>query len=151
MKHDRGFTLLEVMMAVLIGTIGLMGTVAVQQSILNAAKSANEAGIAYRLASQRLEEISSRPTTTQSIDTAYGLGAIANGAWSTIEFVDAQGRVLVGPPTSATRSTHRWQRQWKVTNTGFSFPYVISVVVTYSNEGGVPKSTRLDLERRKTW
>ena len=105
MKHEYGFTLLEVMMAVLIGTIGLMGTVAVQQSIMNASKTANEASIAYRLASQRVEEISSRPTTTQTIDTTYGLGAVANGAWSAIEHVDAQGRVLSGSPTVSNRTT----------------------------------------------
>jgi hypothetical protein len=30
-------------------------------------------------------------------------------------------------------------------------PYVVSVIVTYSNDAGDPKTTRLDLERRKSW
>ena len=46
---------------------------------------------------------------------------------------------------------YRWRRQWKVVNTGVGLPYVISVIVTYDNDVGVPKTTRLDVERRKSW
>ena len=46
---------------------------------------------------------------------------------------------------------YRWRRQWRVANTGQGLPYVISVIVTYNNDVGDPKTTRLDLERRKAW
>jgi len=149
--QEQGFTLLEVMIAMLIGTIALMGTLAVQQAIINASKNANDSAVALRLASQRLEELSSRPTDTQNMDTAYGLAPVSGGNWSDIEHVDAQGTILHTTLTDQNRYIYRWQRQWKVTNTGPSLPYVISVVVTYFNDSGDPKSTRLDMERRKTW
>jgi prepilin-type N-terminal cleavage/methylation domain-containing protein len=150
-KRAAGFTLLEVMIAMVIGTIALMGTLAIQQAILNASKNANDSAIALRFASQRLEELSSRPTDTQHTDGAYGLDPISGGTWSAIEYLDTQGSVLRETLTDQNRYTYRWQRQWKVTNTGPSLPYVISVVVTYVNDSGDPKSTRLDMERRKTW
>lgn len=150
-RHDHGFTLLEVMVAMLIGTIALMGTLAVQQAIINASKNANDSAVALRLASQKIEELASRPTDTQNMDAAYGLSPVSGGTWSAIENVDAQGTILRTAVTPANRYTYRWQRQWKVTNTGPSLPYVISVVVTYFNDSGDPKSTRLDMERRKTW
>ena len=49
MKREAGFTLLEVMVSMLIGTIGLMGTIAVQQSIISASKNANDAAIAMQI------------------------------------------------------------------------------------------------------
>jgi len=45
-------------MALLIGMIGLLGTVAVQQTVLRATASANDAQIANRLATQRMEQFS---------------------------------------------------------------------------------------------
>jgi len=150
-NRAAGFTLLEAMIAMVIGTIALMGTLAIQQAIINASKNANDSAIALRFASQRVEELSGRPTDTQNMDNAYGLGPIAGGTWSAIEYLDAQGTVLRTTLTDQNRYLYRWQRQWKVTNTGPSLPYVISVVVTYFNDSGDPKSTRLDIERRKTW
>jgi prepilin-type N-terminal cleavage/methylation domain-containing protein len=167
MRRQAGFTLLEVMIAMLIGSIGLMGTIAVQSSIINASKNANDAAVALRLASQKLEELSSRNTDTQWADNApFGLAALATFAgWrpydqannSVPEFVDVQGHRCSDSggfpisPTNAQRSIYRWRRQWQVVNTGNGLPYVISVIVTYNNDSGDPKTTRLDLERRKSW
>jgi len=170
MKRDAGFTLMEVMVSMLIGTIGLMGTIAVQQSIISASKNANDAAVAMRLASQKLEEISSRTTDSQSADSAIGLFPIAtpSGAapmWlpkgpageSIPEYVDAEGLYLRDDngfpitPQPREMGRYRWHRQWRVVNTGSGLPYVVSVIVTYSNDSGDPKTTRLDLERRKSW
>ena len=161
MRRQAGFTLLEVMMAMLIGSIGLMGTLAVQSSIISASKSANDAAVALRLASQKLEELSSRNTDTQAADLAFGFAPLV--AWTgwrgpgnspLPEYVDVQGHRCAdsgGVPTDAHRSIYRWRRQWQVVNTGGGLPYVISVIVTYNNDSGDPKTTRLDLERRKSW
>ena len=170
MKGEAGFTLIEVMVSMLIGTVGLMGTIAVQQSIISSSKNADDAAVAMRLASQKLEEISSRSTDSQSADMAIGLFPIATNAsassvWWPLdqtaqpvpEYVDAEGLYLRDnngfriAPQPGELGRYRWQRQWRVVNTGTGLPYVISVIVTYSNDSGFPKTTRLDLERRKGW
>jgi len=166
MKREAGFTLLEVMISMLIGTIGLMGTIAVQQAIISASKSANDAAVAMRLASQKLEEISSRSTDNSDTDTAIGLfqDAVmvsATPVWlpknGIPEYVDAEGLFLRDSngypiePQPSELGRYRWHRQWRVINTGTSLPYVISVIVTYNNDSGDPKTVRLDLERRKSW
>jgi prepilin-type N-terminal cleavage/methylation domain-containing protein len=165
MKREAGFTLLEVMVSMLIGTIGLMGTIAVQQSIISASKNANDAAVAMRLASQKLEELSSRCTDSQAADTAIGLAPLAKingwypqfGGQAFPEYVDAEGICLSRPdgmppvPQGSQIGRYRWQRQWRVVDTGSWLPYVISVIVTYNNDVGAPKTTRIDLERRKGW
>ncbi len=166
MKREEGFTLLEVLIAMLIGTIGLLGTIAVQQAIIGASKNANDAAVAMRRASQKIEELSSRTTETQAADLITGLAPIATQSgqppnWlpslDVPEYVDAEGNVsrdvngtVMAPPVDQV-SRYRWRRQWKVVNTGAGLPYVISVIVTYDNDMGDAKTTRLDLERRKSW
>ncbi|HEX7506660.1 MAG TPA: prepilin-type N-terminal cleavage/methylation domain-containing protein [Polyangia bacterium] len=169
MKREAGFTLLEVMISMLIGTIGLMGTIAVQQSITSASKNANDAAVAMRLASQKLEELSSRSTDSQAADVAIGLFSMATApgaasAWypqsanlPVPEYVDAEGLYLSDvngnpvQPQPNQLGRYRWHRQYKVVNTGPGLPYVVSVIVTYNNDTGAPKTTRIDLERRKSW
>jgi prepilin-type N-terminal cleavage/methylation domain-containing protein len=165
-----GFTLVEVMVAMLIGTVGLLGTIAVQEAIVSASKNANDAAVAMRLATQKIEELSSRSTDTQAIDAQVGLAPIATNPgivqWypfdaannSIPEYVDAEGNVLRDtattrprPPVAAEVGRYRWHRQWRVVNTGASLPYVLSVIVNYDDDLGSPKTVRLDMERRKSW
>lgn len=171
-KHDRkpdaGFTLVEVMVAMLIGTVGLMGTIAVQQAITNASKNANDAAVAMRLATQKLDELSNRNTDNETADSVVGLRPIATSPDQSVwypfdasgaaipEYVDAEGRVLRDTnrprlPTPTEAGLYRWHRQWRVVNTGTGLPYVISVIVTYNDDLGSPKTVRLDMERRKSW
>jgi prepilin-type N-terminal cleavage/methylation domain-containing protein len=155
MKRDAGFTLLEVMISMLIGTIGLMGTIAVQQSIISASKNANDAAVAMRLASQKLEELSAMNTDSLAASNKVGLGQFTSLGWNLTEYVDAEGIYLRDTdnipiqPQPGELGRYRWHRQWKVADTGMGLPYVISVIVTYNNDVGDPKTTRLDMERRK--
>jgi len=170
MRRDDGFTLLEVLIAMLLGTIGLLGTMAVQQAIISASKNANDAAVAMRLASQKIEELASRNTDNEVADLSSGLKRIAtdlgqptvwwpkNAALIQVpEHVDAEGMALLDsdgkpiPPQPGDLGRYRWRRQWKVVSTGSGLPYVISVIVTYNNDAGDPKTIRLDLERRKSW
>jgi prepilin-type N-terminal cleavage/methylation domain-containing protein len=165
-KHAAGFTLVEIMVAMLIGTIGLLGTLAVQQSIISASKNANDTAISARLASQKVDELATRNIDTAAADTAMGLNPLSlfaswwpkdAGGNSAPEYVNAEGICLCetdGTPKvpSATQgAAYRWRRQWKVVNLGVGQPYVISVIVSYNNDVGDLKTTRLDLERRKAW
>jgi prepilin-type N-terminal cleavage/methylation domain-containing protein len=165
MKRDAGFTLLEVMISMLIGTVGLMGTIAVQQSIISASKNADDAAVAMRLASQKVEELSALNSDTPGADAVVGLGPQSTRGWQPLdsttasvpEYADAEGICLRDStnvpiaPAPGQLGRYRWRRQWRVVNTGVNLPYVISVIVTYNNDSGDPRTTRLDLERRKSW
>jgi prepilin-type N-terminal cleavage/methylation domain-containing protein len=167
MKRNSGFTLVEVLVALLLGAIGLLGTLAVQQAVIGASKMANDAAVALRLASQKLEEFSTvlttgAPTNTDPLphldqfqpDATVGRARIANvvgdTSWRPAAYVNAQGIELSGNPTAPTPE-YRWTRRWRVVNLGFGQPYVISVTVTYNTDTGTPRTVRLDMERRKSW
>jgi Tfp pilus assembly protein PilV len=142
-RDEGGFTLVEVLIAIVIAMIGLLGTVAVQSTILSATQNASDAAIAGRLASQTVEELGARTAFSPLQDR---LAAIANGTWSVTTYVDANG------VTSATLTPQfRFSRQFRVTNTGTAQPYNISVQVGYALDSGLPKTMQVDVERRKAW
>jgi type II secretory pathway component PulJ len=147
--RDAGFTLLEVMVALLLGIIGLVGTVAVQQAILRATQTSNDAMIAMRLATQRMEQFNAATTSLgpPRIDELAPRALETGVSWSTPEYLDANGGCAAG--TASWTATCRWKREWKVTNTGAALPYNISVQVTYNMDGATPRVVRLDWERRK--
>ena len=135
----------------LIGTIALMGSIAIQQAIVNGAKSSHDASVALRLASQKSEELSSRPTDTFTIDINCGLAPLANNTWSAMEYLNAMGKIFPGVPVNTNANIYRWRRQWRVSNMGVGMPYNITVVVVWMNDSGEGKTTRFDVERRKAW
>jgi prepilin-type N-terminal cleavage/methylation domain-containing protein len=100
-RAQAGFTLLEVMIALLVAMVGLIGTVAVQMAAMNANKNTNDAQIAMRLASKTIEEFNTR--RTQANPFIDMLGPMASGNWSTPVYLDAQGRSSTGrvPPATA--------------------------------------------------
>jgi prepilin-type N-terminal cleavage/methylation domain-containing protein len=173
MKRDSGFTLVEVLVALLLGAVGLLGTLAVQQAVIGASKAANDSAVALRLASQRLEEFNSLLTTGNPANAPVGvtvcappdtgalpfcdqLRPLATGAWSSGECVNVEGmisgaRATLGGADCTQTPEFRWIRRWRVVNTGGGLPYVVSVAVTYDSDTGLPKTVRLDAERRKSW
>jgi len=158
MKRDSGFTLIEVLVALLLGAIGLLGTLAVQQAVIGASKAANDSAVALRLASQKIEEFSTflttgdpdNPLPAPAAPFVDQLRSQATGTWSPPQYVNSEGAILGGNPTAPTPE-YRWIRRWRVLNTGFGLPYVISVAVTYATDTGTPKTVQLDMERRKSW
>ena len=162
MKRNSGFTLVEVMVAMLLGVIGLLGTLAVQQAVIGASKMANDAAVALRLASQKLEEFSTVLTTGSPANTAPPnvdqfqapvaiANAIGDASWRAATYVNAEGVQLTSAPTGAAAVEYRWTRRWRVLNLGSARPYVISVAVTYKTDTGNLKTVRLDVERWKSW
>jgi type IV pilus modification protein PilV len=141
-RAPSGFTLLEVMIALLLATIGLLGTVAVQQTMFNATANSTDQAIATRLATQALEEASAR-VVHSDVDQ---LAALVSPNWTTPLYLNAGG--LSSPTPSAA---YRFKRDMLVTNQGFGNPYNVSARVTYSLDNGSVKTIRVDQERRKTW
>jgi Tfp pilus assembly protein PilV len=141
---DAGFTLLEVMMALVVAMIGLIGTVAVQHTVLRASAAAADSQVATQLAMRTMEELNTR--RTQAAPFIDALGPIATDAWTPATYYDAQGRA-----SAAWTPAARWSVRTRVTNTGIARPYNLSVEVSYALDTESPKTTRIDLERRKTW
>jgi prepilin-type N-terminal cleavage/methylation domain-containing protein len=143
-RGQGGFTLIEILIAMLIAMVGLLGTVAVQQAGMNAALNVNDAQVAMRLAVTNIEQFNTRKTSLSPFVDL--LGPMASGNWTDPVFLDAQGR------SSPTRSAaNRWQLRTRVSDNGRAQPYNISVEVVYLLDDGTPKTVQLDVERRKTW
>jgi Tfp pilus assembly protein PilV len=135
--------MIEVLIALLVAAIGLLGTLAVQQTLLNATANATDGSVALRLASQALEELQARVVAPGSppIDR---MQAAATGSWTTPVYLDVAGRQAAGPSAAA-----RWQRRTRIVDLGTGQPYNISVEITYALDTGAPKTVQLDMERRK--
>jgi prepilin-type N-terminal cleavage/methylation domain-containing protein len=143
-RPQAGFTLIEVLIAMLVAMVGLLGTVAVQQAGMNAAMNVNDSQIALRLGTSTLESFNIR--ITRAAPFADMLAVVATGAWTDPVFMDAQGR-----SSGVWSPANRWRVRTRVTNTGVARPYNISAEVVYAMDSGIIKTLQLDAERRKTW
>jgi prepilin-type N-terminal cleavage/methylation domain-containing protein len=140
-----GFTLLEIMVSLLLVTVGLMGTVAVQQTMFNATSNAGDAAVATRLAMRAMEELDAK-TVSAGPPVVDQMAAAVTAGWSTPVYEDAQGN-----SREQQDAQFRFKREVQVTNLGPTFPYNISVRITYALDTGAPKTVRLDAQRWKTW
>lgn len=137
-SRGGGFTLIEVLIAMLIASVGLLGTLGIQYTLLRSMHNADSAAVAMRLASQSLEELTAVPTER--------FRTLASGTWSPEVYLDEYGR------RSAIRTAQaRFVRTTRITDVGVGLPYNISVMVRYDLDDGSDKVVRFDLERRKPW
>jgi prepilin-type N-terminal cleavage/methylation domain-containing protein len=140
-----GFTLVEVMVAMVVGSIGLLGTVAVQQTMFNATANASDAAVATRLAMRAMEEYDAK-VVTAGPPIVDQMAAAVTAGWSTASFISP-----LGVTNAAATADFRFKREVQVTNLGPAQPYNISVQITYALDTGAPKIVRLDGQRYKTW
>lgn len=139
-----GFTLVEVMVAMVVASVGLLGTVAVQQTMFNATANASDAAVATRLAMRAMEEYDAKIITAGPPQVDQMAAAVTTG-WSA-SYLSALGA------SSATQTPDcRFKREVQVVNLGPAQPYNISVQITYAMDTGAPKIVRLDSQRYKTW
>jgi prepilin-type N-terminal cleavage/methylation domain-containing protein len=140
-----GFTLLEVMVALILATVGLLGTVAVQQTMFNATANAGDAAIATRLALRAMEEFDAK-VVTLGPPVVDQMAAAATSGWVLSGYISPLG---ASSPDKTT--DHRFQQEVQVINLGPGQPYNVSVQITYALDTGAPKIVRLDSQRWKTW
>lgn len=144
-RRAAGFTLVEVMVAMVVASIGLLGTVAVQQTMFNATANASDAAVATRLAMRAMEEYDAR-IVTAGPPVVDQLAAAVTTGWAAPSFVNSLGA------TNATATPDfRFKREAQVVNLGPAQPYNVSVQITYALDTGAPKVVRLDAQRYKTW
>lgn len=146
-RSSGGFTLLEVMVALVVATIGLLGTVAVQQTMFNATANAGDAAIATRLAMQAMEELQAK-IVTAGPPVVDQLAPAVTGSWSASVYVNPLGAVN---PGGTSTPDYRFRKQVQIVNLGVTQPYNLSVRIIYSFDTGATKTVRLDSQRYKTW
>src|SRR6185295_7874917 len=143
-RGQRGFTLLEVMVALVIATIGLLGTVAVQQTMFNATANAGDAAIATRLAMRTMEEYEAK-VVSMGPPIVDQLAAATTSGWSPAVYLTAGGA-----SGAAQTPQYRFKLEVQVVNLGPSLPYNVSVRITYALDTGATRTVRLDSQRWKT-
>jgi len=147
-----GFTLLEVLIAMLLAMVGLIGSLAVQQTVMMSNQIANDAQVAMRLAAMSLEELNARITAPGTVPVDM-LATVADAQWRgypdrsrTADYLDIDGQ-----SEAAQDLDHRYRRQIYIEDKGFGLPYQLSVQVSYNLGSANPRTIQLDGIRRKSW
>src|SRR3569623_1390031 len=143
-SRGAGYTKNEVMVAMVVASIGLLGTGAVQQTMFNATANASDAAVATRLAMRAMEEYDAKIITAGPPQVDQMAAAVTTG-WST-SYLSA-----LGAPSATQTPDCRFKREVQVVNLGPSQPYKVSVQITYAMDTGAPKIVLLDSQRYKTW
>jgi prepilin-type N-terminal cleavage/methylation domain-containing protein len=157
-----GFTLLEVMISLLIATVGVMGAVAMQQTVLISGKNSNDGIIAMRLGETKSEQINNAQTIaavppTPLVDELAAYVAATTGTCPNLHCQSCTGGWCdepvndAGEVAGASNNIFRWRRQWQVLNAGIGQPYNIAVRVSYNIDNPVPRSIEVDSQRFKGW
>jgi Tfp pilus assembly protein PilV len=133
------------MVALVLATVGLLGTVAVQQTIFSATANAGDAAIATRLVMRAMEEYNAK-ITTAGPPVVDQMAAATTAGWMVSGYQNPLGATNATPGID-----FRFKREVQVTNLGPAQPYNISVQITYALDTGAPKIVRLDSQRWKTW
>jgi Tfp pilus assembly protein PilV len=134
-----------VLIALVIATIGLLGTLAMQLTVMNASGNGNDAIIATQLGTQALELLSARTVSAGPPVVDQMAPAVTDG-WSTAVYLNARAQV-----SNTQTADFRFKREIKIVNLGFANPSNVSVRISWNLDNGTPRIVRLDQERRKTW
>jgi len=101
LRQQSGFTLIEVLMAMVIVSIGLLGTAVLTMGIMGSNKSSSEVTMATTLAQDELEEI-----RNEGFDTAPAVGAAdSDSGYGTISGYTSFRRVVSTASVGSLPST----------------------------------------------
>jgi prepilin-type N-terminal cleavage/methylation domain-containing protein len=133
--RDSGFTLIETMIALLVLTIGLVGTAALMTTTVSTTARSHLMGTAAMLASEKLEDLDRFDKNDPSVIAGGSLGADTAGYFDDVQISVANGVI------SETTSTN-----------GVSTAYVQqpggNIVVTQNAGLPAPTSDTLTFDRR---
>jgi prepilin-type N-terminal cleavage/methylation domain-containing protein len=92
-SRQRGFTLIETMVSILILTIGLVGTAALMSNSVNMGAHARYVSTAALLASEKMEDLDRFPDNDPNLTAGGSLGADITGYSDSVQISTANGNI----------------------------------------------------------
>ena len=131
-SRQRGFTLIETMVSILILTIGLVGTAALMSNSVNMGAHARYVSTAALLASEKMEDLDRFPDNDPNLTPGGSLGADITGYSDSVQISTANGNInevttANGVPTLYTQKPDGTV----VVTSGAGLPAVTPDMLTY--------------------
>src|ERR1700726_1363439 len=92
-RAQRGFTLIETMVSILVLTIGLVGTAALMSSSVNMGAHARYVSTAALLASEKMEDLDRYPDNDPNLVGGGSLGADIAGYSDSVQVSTSNGNI----------------------------------------------------------
>jgi prepilin-type N-terminal cleavage/methylation domain-containing protein len=103
-RGQRGFTLLETIVAITILTIGLLSVAALMSQMVRSTSNSRAMSTAAMLATEKLEDLNRFPSTDPNVANGGGLGADVANYFDTVQVSAGSGTISVN--TAGTIITH---------------------------------------------
>ena len=92
-SRQRGFTLIEMMVSILVLTIGLVGTAALMSSSVNMGAHARYVSTAALLASEKMEDLDRFPDNDPNLAAGGSLASDITGYSDTVQISTSSGKI----------------------------------------------------------
>jgi prepilin-type N-terminal cleavage/methylation domain-containing protein len=132
MSRQRGFTLIETMVSILILTIGLVGTAALMSNSVNMGAHARYVSTAALLASEKMEDLDRFPDNDPNLAAGGSLTADITGYSDSVQISTANGNI--NEVTTANGVTTLYTQKpdgTVVVTSGAGLPAVTPDMLTY--------------------
>jgi|ERR1700719_3429905 prepilin-type N-terminal cleavage/methylation domain-containing protein len=131
-RRQRGFTLIETMVAIIVLTIGLIGTAALMSQSVNMGAHARYVSTAALLASEKMEDLSRFPTGDQNLVPGGSLTADVAGYSDSVQISANNGNINESTTISGTTTLYTQQPDGTVTITpGAGLPAATPDMLTF--------------------
>jgi prepilin-type N-terminal cleavage/methylation domain-containing protein len=131
-RRQCGFTLIETMVALLILTIGLVGTAALMSQSVNMGAHARYMSTAALLASEKMEDLSRYPSTDPNLTPGGALGADTAGYFDSVQISTQNGNINETETSAGNSTLYTQQPDGTVTVTpGAGLPAATPDLLTF--------------------
>jgi prepilin-type N-terminal cleavage/methylation domain-containing protein len=108
-RSQRGFTLIETMVAILVLTVGLVGTAALMSQSVNMGAHARFVSTAALLASEKMEDLDRFPSTDPNLTPGGSLTADVTGFSDSVQISSNDGNINETTTSNGTTTLYTQQ------------------------------------------
>jgi type IV pilus modification protein PilV len=141
-RKESGFTLIETMVAILILTIGLVGTAALMSTTVNTTARSHLMSTAAMLASEKLEDLDRFDKIDPQVAAGGSLGADTAGYFDNVQISVDNGVISETTSTAGVSTSYVQQPGGNITVTqGAGLPAPTSDTLTFNRRWAVAANT----------